>query len=92
LKNAGAIIPSVIDCVDFSINEQCLQFNECDIYATFIEYNKPVFHVEYPKGEDVSTDDPVDEKTRENICDNPTTEGFSTIIKNISLDEWIEAC
>ncbi len=47
LKNALAIIPDVIDFVDAAMNEQCLQYNECDTLKPFIDQNKAVFHVEY---------------------------------------------
>lgn len=50
LKNAGDIIPSVIKNMQWSVNEQCAQYNECDTYAVFPQNGKPVFHIEYPKG------------------------------------------
>ena len=49
LKNAGAILPNVIDIMQWSVNEQCVQYDECDIFAPFIRQGKPVFHVRrYP--------------------------------------------
>ncbi|KAJ5991099.1 hypothetical protein N7522_011306 [Penicillium canescens] len=47
LKNGGDIIGSVIDKMQWSVNEQCAEYNECDVYAAFTEVNKPVFHIEY---------------------------------------------
>ncbi|KAJ5515446.1 hypothetical protein N7527_007006 [Penicillium freii] len=47
LKNGGDIIGSVIDKMQWSINEQCAQYNECETYAAFTKVNKPVFHIEY---------------------------------------------
>ncbi|KAJ6128663.1 CAZyme family GH114 [Penicillium samsonianum] len=47
LKNGGDIIGSVIDKMQWSVNEQCAQYNECEVYAAFTEVNKPVFHIEY---------------------------------------------
>ncbi|KAJ5549978.1 CAZyme family GH114 [Penicillium sp. DV-2018c] len=47
LKNGGDIIGSVIDKMQWSVNEQCAQYDECDVYAAFTEVNKPVFHIEY---------------------------------------------
>lgn len=92
LKNAGSIIPSVINMMEWSVNEQCVQYNECDIYSPFIQQGKPVFHVEYPKGEDVSNNEEVSETQKNDICDAASAEGFSTIMKNIDLDAWTEAC
>lgn len=92
LKNAGDIIASVIDCMDWSVNEQCVQYTECDTYAPFISQGKPVFHVEYPKGDDVNNDKPVSQAKYKKICQDESSAGFSTIIKNIDLDDWIQAC
>ncbi|KAJ5856140.1 uncharacterized protein N7529_010084 [Penicillium soppii] len=47
LKNGGDIIGSVIDKMQWSVNEQCAEYNECDVYAAFTKVNKPVFHIEY---------------------------------------------
>jgi hypothetical protein len=93
LKNAGGIVDDVIDCVEWSVNEQCVQYDECDTYSAFIQHQKPVFHVEYPKGDTVSNDKPVAEKTRKKFCGgSKSAQGFSTILKNIDLDVWIETC
>jgi hypothetical protein len=55
LKNGGDIIGSVIDKMQWSVNEQCAEYNECDVYAAFTEVNKPVFHIEY-SGETIEND------------------------------------
>ncbi|KGO72442.1 Uncharacterized protein PITC_076190 [Penicillium italicum] len=55
LKNGGDIIGSVIDKMQWSVNEQCAEYNECDVYAAFTEVNKPVFHIEY-SGETIEPD------------------------------------
>lgn len=47
LKNALGILPDVIDEFDWALNEECLQFDECDVYAPVIAAGKAVFHVEY---------------------------------------------
>lgn len=91
LKNAGDIIEDVIDFIDFSVNEQCIQFSECETFAAFIEADKPVFNIEYPAdAPDVST------RIADEICShsgNATgTEGFSTVIKKMNLDGWVEYC
>jgi hypothetical protein len=48
--------------------------------------------VEYPKGDDVNNNDPVSDTTKNSICKDSTATGFSTIIKNMNLDEWLEQC
>ncbi|KAF5664989.1 endo alpha-1,4 polygalactosaminidase [Fusarium heterosporum] len=92
LKNAGSVIPDVISDVHFSVNEQCVEYSECDIFAQFIDHDKPVFHIEYPKG----TPDDVSVKTVGRICSArgkaDGSRGFSTVIKKMKLDGWVEYC
>ncbi|KAL2219314.1 putative endo alpha-1,4 polygalactosaminidase [Thermoascus aurantiacus ATCC 26904] len=92
LKNAGDIIPSVIGNMQWSVNEQCAQFDECDTYAVFIEHGKPVFHIEYPKGDDTNNNKPVTLAQKASACVFSGPRNFSTIIKNMDLDNWIETC
>lgn len=91
LKNAGSIIDTVLDYVHFSVNEQCIQYGECDTFSTFIGANKPVFNIEYPdKAPKVSTS----EKTT--ICstsgDAADSNDFSKVIKKMNLDGWVSYC
>jgi hypothetical protein len=83
LKNGGKIVPSVLPMVEFEVNEQCVQYNECSTYSAFISAGKPVFHIEYLN--DTTTG-------IQNFCDAAGEEGFSTVIKNIGLDEFYETC
>jgi endo-alpha-1,4-polygalactosaminidase (GH114 family) len=92
LKNAGAIVPTVIEIVEYSVQEQCIEYQNCDEFMPFIKANKPVFHVEYPKGQDTNDNSLVATNTKDSICDNSAAAGFSTIIKNIDLDNWIQPC
>ena len=92
LKNAGAIIPNVVSFMQWSVNEQCVQFNECETYAPFIQRGKPVFHVEYPKGDNTNNNIAVSSDLFTRYCDNQQAQGFSTIIKNMNLDAWTEPC
>ncbi|RGP77982.1 hypothetical protein FLONG3_3939 [Fusarium longipes] len=92
LKNAGSVISDVISDVHFSVNEQCVEYSECDTFAQFIDHDKPVFHIEYPKGAPghVST------KTVGSICSRKGkadgSKDFSTVIKKMDLDKWVEYC
>jgi len=47
LKNGLEIVDRVVDIVQFAVNEQCHQYDECDGYAGVTKQNKPVFNVEY---------------------------------------------
>ncbi|KAL2002887.1 hypothetical protein VTN02DRAFT_5673 [Thermoascus thermophilus] len=92
LKNAGGIIPSVIGNMQWSVNEQCALYDECDTYDPFIEAGKPVFHIEYPKGDDTNNNSPVTTAQKISACAFSGPRNFSTIIKNMDLDNWIETC
>ncbi|KAE8149980.1 putative endo alpha-1,4-polygalactosaminidase [Aspergillus avenaceus] len=91
LKNAGAIIPAVIDNMQWSVNEQCMQYDECDKYAAFVDKNKPVFHIEYPKGDDTNNNDDVTTQQKDKACEY-NNKKFSTLIKNMKLDAWFQKC
>ncbi|GCB18133.1 uncharacterized protein DR_0705 [Aspergillus awamori] len=92
LKNAGSIISSVIKNMQWSVNEQCSQYDECDTYAAFTEAGKPVFHIEYPKGDDTNNDLSVTSSQKSKACNFTDSGNFSTVIKNMDLDNWIEMC
>ena len=50
LKNSLEIVTEVIGEVDFAVNEQCIQYDECDSYLPFWKLSSPlpVFNIEYP--------------------------------------------
>jgi endo-alpha-1,4-polygalactosaminidase (GH114 family) len=83
LKNGGDIIGSVIDKMQWSVNEQCAEYNECDVYAAFTEVNKPVFHIEYSdetieNDSSASTDTTTDTTTDTSEDDVATTTASAT--------------
>jgi hypothetical protein len=94
LKNAGDIIPDVLPIVDFSINEECVKYSECATFAPFIAAGKPVFHIEYPDG--AGAEQGLQEDAVEKYCDRggqgEGSEGFSTVLKKMELDGWVEYC
>lgn len=85
LKNSGTILEQVLGDVDFQVNEQCLQYGECDTFRPFINAGKPVFEIEYRKGM------PTAAQTND-ICSNSERSGFSTLVKHTSLDDYYFAC
>ncbi len=97
LKNAAEIINDVISVVQFSVNEQCVSVGECSTFETFINAGKPVFHIEYPNGDDSSSHQAVSDTT--SWC-TKEKEGsktydiskFSTVIKDMDLDGWVQFC
>ncbi len=47
LKNNLDQIPDLVNDFDFAVNEQCVQYDECDALTPFVAANKAVFHIEY---------------------------------------------
>jgi len=92
LKNAGSVIQHVIDQMQWSVNEQCTEFQECSTYDAFIKAGKPVFHIEYPKGMDTDDDTLVNSEQLNTACNFDDSGSFSTVIKNAHLDLWIQTC
>ncbi|ERF70539.1 hypothetical protein EPUS_08601 [Endocarpon pusillum Z07020] len=50
LKNSAKIVTRLVSKVEYSVQEECVQYGDCDEFRPFIEQNKPVFHVEYSGG------------------------------------------
>lgn len=88
LKNAFDIIPNVIDIVQFAVNEQCAEFKNCGNLKPFVKADKPVFHIEYPKG----AGGKVAAADSDGACNARGSAGFSTIIKAVDLGDWAEYC
>lgn len=84
LKNGGKIAKRVLGDVDFEVNEQCLQYDECQTFRPFITAQKPVFQIEYRK-------DTPTAQALNSICSKSSRVGFSTLIKHMNLDAWYEA-
>ncbi|KAM0392072.1 hypothetical protein HYE67_005071 [Fusarium culmorum] len=91
MKNGGDVTEQVLPYVAFSINEQCIQYKECGLYAPYIEAGKPVFNIEYPKGAPK-----VKASDKKRICSTTgaaaDSEDFSKIIKKMNLDSWSMYC
>lgn len=47
LKNDLAQVKDLVNYFDFAVNEECVQWNECDLLNPFVKQNKSVFHIEY---------------------------------------------
>lgn len=94
LKNAGDIVPRVVDHVQWCVNEQAVQYGDEEQFEPFVRKGKPVFHVEYPKGEDEDSAKHNNQKEvtgkKRDRCMKGKQHGFSTIIKNVKLDQWVQ--
>lgn len=91
LKNAPGLLPSVMTNIQFAVNEECVQKKDCFLYESFVTAGKPVLHIEYPKGDD-SNNDPVPGELMVGACAFMRSHRFSTLIKNMDLDEWVQHC
>ena len=79
LKNDLEQITALVTYFDWAINEQCFQYNECDLLLPFVQAGKPVFGIEY-HGEPTS------------FCPQANAMNYDFLKKNIELDEWRIAC
>lgn len=81
LKNDLDQIPELVEFFDFSVNEQCHEFSECELLLPFIEAGKPVFNAEYAN---IFADDIMQ---REIMCETSIGNGFDTLILPLDLDD-----
>jgi hypothetical protein len=80
MKNGIEIIDSdLVQAFDWTLNEECFQYSECDSLKQFINANKAVFQVEY-QGDPTT------------FCPKANSLGFSSMKKRLSLDAWRVSC
>lgn len=79
LKNDLDQIPDLLPYFDWALNEQCFEFDECDLLVPFIQSNKAVFGVEY----NLETDQ---------FCPQANSLNFDWLKKNLELDSFRLAC
>jgi hypothetical protein len=82
LKNDLDQIIELEPYYDFSVNEQCHEYNECDKMKAFIDANKPVLNTEYLQNY-------VDNNNNErnNMCANTIALKFKTLVLPLDLDD-----
>jgi len=86
LKNDLDQIVDLEPLYDFAVNEECLDFNECDLLNPFVISGKAVFHLEY-------VDQPADGPAKQSqVCGQAVIQSFSTLIKTWDLDAWFLDC
>ncbi|HHH39041.1 MAG TPA: hypothetical protein ENK50_05640, partial [Sedimenticola sp.] len=84
LKNDLEQVAQLVDVFDWALNEQCFQYQECDLLLPFIEQGKAVFGVEY--SDQPGALDPAD------YCPRANAMGFSWLVKTFDLDASGQAC
>ncbi|KAL3667172.1 hypothetical protein V7S43_008108 [Phytophthora oleae] len=79
LKNDMDQIDNLVSAFDFSVNEQCVQYDECDTLVPFIKLDKPVFGIEY-SGDKATA------------CATANSLDFDTLFKTLSLQSERYSC
>jgi len=79
LKNDLDQVAALQPSFDFAVNEECFEWDECQMLTPFIKAGKPVLHVEY--GVAPGT-----------FCPTTTSLGFSSMRKNMDLDAARTPC
>jgi len=79
LKNDIDQVTKLVDHFDFAVNEECFQYDECDVLTAFIDQDKAVFGVEY-------------EMRTSQFCDEANDMGFSFLKMDWDLDGGRTAC
>lgn len=80
LKNASDITADLVDYFDFSVVEQCHEYNECDKYTIFVQQGKPVLNAEYHQRYITN------HNAKERLCDHAKQLGLNTQILPLALD------
>ncbi|MGD9368412.1 MAG: endo alpha-1,4 polygalactosaminidase [Desulfobacteraceae bacterium] len=81
LKNDVDQAAALVDDFDFTVNEECHAYDECDAINVFIEAGKPVFNAEYDN-QYVNNS-----SAWESLCADALTRGFSTLVLPLDLDD-----
>ncbi|WP_229815799.1 endo alpha-1,4 polygalactosaminidase [Bacterioplanes sanyensis] len=81
LKNNLDQVAELEPLYDFAVNEQCHEYQECDVLTAFSDNNKAVFNAEY-KETYIE-----DEAKRQTICERSVTLGISSLFLPLDLDD-----
>jgi len=79
LKNDLDQVSQLVTSFDWAINEQCFEYNECNLLAPFTQAGKAVFEVEYSL-------------TPAQFCDKAVALKFNALKKGLDLDAAVTAC
>jgi hypothetical protein len=83
LKNDLDQVQALVSTFDWALDEQCFQYNECNLLAPFIAAGKAVFTVEYSQ-------------TPATFCYTAQSGAcalkFSSMQKHLALDAWRDPC
>ncbi|ESO90788.1 hypothetical protein LOTGIDRAFT_163670 [Lottia gigantea] len=87
LKNAVDLIKDLEPYFDWALNEECVEYDECNKYKPFIDHSKPVFHVEYVDHHSQGS------SKKNHVCrSSGRPHQFNTLIKDWDLTSWRLTC
>jgi hypothetical protein len=81
LKNDLDQVADLLADFDWSLDEECHQYDECDLLEPFVAAGKAVFNVEYG-----------DQALADSVCPDANARDFDTLVKRLELDAWRIAC
>lgn len=79
LKNDLEQIPELLPYFDWALNEQCFEYDECELLLPFVQNGKAVFGVEY-------------EGSLSDFCAEANANQFSWLLKDWDLGSEFAAC
>lgn len=79
LKNDLDQVAQLVSSFDWALDEQCFEYDECDLLAPFTKAGKAVFEVEYSLA-------------TSKFCSKAVALGFNSMKKNLDLDAPRTAC
>ncbi len=79
LKNDLGQVGKLLPYFDYALNEQCFQYEECDLLVPFVDAGKAVFGVEY-------------RLETEEFCPQANEMDFNFLKKKLSLRAWRVPC
>lgn len=86
LKNDLEQVDALVSDFDFSVNEQCHEYNECSALNQFITAQKPVLNIEYATKYRSNSG-------RQSLCQQALQAHFSTLILPLELnDQFRSSC
>ena len=83
LKNDGDQVPALVDYFDFSLNEQCHEYDECAQLRPFIDAGKPVLNAEYTEDDTRAAA----EALADEICPSALSGQLRTLVLPWELDD-----
>lgn len=81
LKNDLDQASQLVEYFDFAVNEQCHEFDECELLTPFTQAGKPVLNAEY--SEVLATN----AEMRRSLCRDAAEDDLSTLILPVELDD-----